>query len=139
MLLSAEGVAAFDLFLAARRSRSEADDDTAMEAMWAAARAGRLDPRYLVMAAATLGRIDEAFAALAAPGMEVASDVDDGCLFEPSTEPLRRDPRFWKIAARVGLIDYWRARNRWPDFCSDMSNTLNCKAQASQAAAAAEL
>ena len=139
MLLSAEGVAAFDLFLAARRSRSEADDDTAMEAMWAAARAGRLDPRYLVMAAATLGRVDEAFAALAAPGMEVASDVDDGCLFEPSTEPLRQDPRFWKIAARVGLIDYWRARNRWPDFCSDMSNTLNCKAQASQAAAAAEL
>ena len=34
----------------------------------------------------------------------------------PGAAPLRRDPRFVVLAARVGLLDYWRS-GRPPDFC----------------------
>jgi hypothetical protein len=28
---------------------------------------------------------------------------------------LRRDPRFTKLCARLGLVDYWRTSGHWPD------------------------
>jgi hypothetical protein len=44
--------------------------------------------------------------------------------------PLRRDPRFLQLAARIGLVDYWRNSGKWPDFCSDPKLPYNCQAQA---------
>jgi hypothetical protein len=46
-------------------------------------------------------------------------------LSAPATAPLRRDPRFLAIAARVGLLDYWRTV-RLPDFCT-MRHEPVCK------------
>ena len=40
-----------------------------------------------------------------------------GALSAPALAPLRRDPRFIKIAKRVGLMRYWR-HNHLPDFCA---------------------
>ena len=34
----------------------------------------------------------------------------------PAAAPLRRDPRYFQLAQRVGLLDYWRT-GRAPDFC----------------------
>lgn len=34
----------------------------------------------------------------------------------PAAAPMRRDPRFLHLAARVGLLAYWRSK-RPPDFC----------------------
>jgi hypothetical protein len=34
----------------------------------------------------------------------------------PSAAPIRRDPRFLALAARTGLLAYWRS-GRLPDFC----------------------
>lgn len=99
-------VAAFEQLLKARRTGAEADRERAIAAFRAVARAGRSDPCHLVKAAATLGHVDEAFAALNAPGMEAASSPDSGCLLDPSTEALRRDARFWPIAAKAGLVRY---------------------------------
>jgi hypothetical protein len=31
---------------------------------------------------------------------------------------MRRDPRFFGLAKRIGLLDYWRSTGRWPDFCA---------------------
>jgi len=39
-------------------------------------------------------------------------------IFQPSRELLRRDPRFLRLCAKLGLCDYWIATNRWPD-CAD--------------------
>jgi DNA-binding winged helix-turn-helix (wHTH) protein len=36
----------------------------------------------------------------------------------PSAAPLRRDPRFIKLADGLGLLDYWRS-GRLPDFCTE--------------------
>jgi TolB-like protein len=34
----------------------------------------------------------------------------------PAAAPLRRDPRYFQLVQRVGLLDYWRT-GRAPDFC----------------------
>ncbi len=135
--LDAAGVAAFDRLLKARRSGGAADGEAAMAAFRAAARNADVAPCHVVKAAATLGRVDEAFAALGAPGMETALNPDEGCLMDPVTEPLRRDRRFWPIAAKAGLVSYWRLRDRWPDFCSRPGRPVDCRAEAARVAGAA--
>ena len=60
---------------------------------------------------------------------------DFGLLFSPVTRSVRRDPRFMALAARLGLVDYWRATGHWPDFCSEPSLPYDCKVEAAKLAA----
>jgi hypothetical protein len=53
-----------------------------------------------------------------------------GILFDPGTASMRRDRRFMTLAARVGLVDYWRSSGHWPDFCSEPGLPYDCKAEA---------
>jgi hypothetical protein len=46
--------------------------------------------------------------------------------------PFRNDPRFWSVALRTGLVDYWRTTQAWPDFCRGRLEA--CKTQAAEAA-----
>ncbi len=39
-------------------------------------------------------------------------------LFDVGLPEIRQDPRFVEICARVGLVDYWRRTDAWPD-CVD--------------------
>jgi hypothetical protein len=39
-------------------------------------------------------------------------------LFQFYGDALRRDSRFPRLCHRLGLVDYWRTSNRWPD-CAD--------------------
>jgi hypothetical protein len=48
---------------------------------------------------------------------------------------MRRDPRYMTLAAKIGLVDYWRSTNRWPDFCAEPKLPYDCRAQASLAVA----
>lgn len=48
-------------------------------------------------------------------------------LFWPDAAELRRDPRFIAKMAKVGLVEKWRARGRWPDFCSDRKLPYDCR------------
>jgi hypothetical protein len=96
-----------------------------------------------------LGAMDDAFrfAALAYPDHRnlypVDSDkwitepwqwLDPTWLFIPPMKPFRDDPRFWDVAARSGLVDYWQATGSWPDFCAPQLD--RCKALAAAAARA---
>jgi adenylate cyclase len=38
-------------------------------------------------------------------------------LFRAQWAPLRRKPQFWALMQREGLLAFWRASGRWPDFC----------------------
>jgi DNA-binding winged helix-turn-helix (wHTH) protein/TolB-like protein len=127
------GSAALALMLQARTNHAPRHIDAAMQALWTTVRQRQLDPRYLVMSAAALGRIDDAFKAI--DEFQPSLDPDQGYLFEPVTAPLRRDPRFWRIAAHLGLVRYWRQRGVWPDFCSDRTLAIDCEkaARAAQA------
>jgi tetratricopeptide (TPR) repeat protein len=48
-------------------------------------------------------------------------------LFYAGSEPLRRDPRIWRIFDAVGLTRYWRESNQWPDFCNDPQLPYDCR------------
>jgi DNA-binding winged helix-turn-helix (wHTH) protein len=60
--------------------------------------------------------------------------LDPSWLFSPIMAPLRADPRFWDIAVRTGLVDYWQTTGSWPDFCAPQLD--RCKRLASDAALA---
>ena len=79
-----------------------------------------------------LGRMDEAFGAADLSWIEDAGGIET--LTRPETDRLRRDPRFWPVAARSGLVRYWLTTNKWPDFCSDPSYPLDCRVQARRVA-----
>lgn len=97
-----------------------------------------------------LGALDDAFrfAALAYPDHRnlypVDADAwitepwqwpDPSWLFTPPMEPFRNDPRFWAVAVRSGLVDYWQSTGSWPDFC--LQQLDRCKSLAAAASHAA--
>jgi hypothetical protein len=81
---------------------------------------------------AQLGDLDDAFAYAdevypARLGRSAADDetlwladpfvLDTAYLTGRGAAPMRRDPRYLRLARRLGLIDYWRT-GRLPDFCT---------------------
>ena len=56
-------------------------------------------------------------------------------LFYPEMAAVRQDPRFWRMVDDIGLVDFWRSYERWPDFCSDRRVPVNCPAMADEAIA----
>jgi hypothetical protein len=56
-------------------------------------------------------------------------------LFRPQFGQLHNDPRFMLVAKRLGLLDYWRASGKWPDFCSRADLSYDCKKEAAKLAA----
>jgi len=124
----------FELLLKARRTHAAVDERRALDEAWNLVKAGRLDPRYFVISAAVLGQLDDAFAALDTPSLTF--DGDNGYLFEPAAAALRRDPRFWPVAEKAGLVAYWRARTEWPDFCAEPGIPFDCRTEAARVLAA---
>lgn len=55
-------------------------------------------------------------------------------LFTPKMAAFRNDPRFWPVALRTGLVNYWLTTQQWPDFCRGQLDT--CKARAAAVARA---
>lgn len=51
-------------------------------------------------------------------------------LFRPALRNLHHDPRFMRVAAKFGLVGYWRKSGKWPDFCFDPNLRYDCKAEA---------
>lgn len=84
---------------------------------------GHVDAQVAVIAA-ELGFVDETFALL-----ERSRFGPSGCrqdlmgthayrtllLFPKAYPALRADPRFVKVCARLGLLEYWQATQHWPD------------------------
>ena len=53
-------------------------------------------------------------------------------LFRPKFSNFHKDPRFMQVAKRLGLLDYWRASGKWPDFCSRGDLPYDCRAEAAK-------
>lgn len=129
LYMESQQVAALEAFLHARQTKAPADQVRALHLL----RSENL--RYFVMGGVIFGRLDDAFAGLADPRFD--SEAIGQLLFEPIMAPLRRDPRFWPVAARAGLVDYWRKRGVWPDFCRDPNQPIDCEREAARASVAA--
>ena len=81
-----------------------------------------------------LGRVDAAYAVSERYQPEIYAFDGSGIFFFPSTAAMRRDPRFMKLAAKIGLVDYWRLTGKWPDFCAEPGLPYDCKAEAAKLA-----
>ena len=84
----------------------------------------------VLIALGNFGRVDQVYQLLDDPSFLpfVARDV----LFRPEFAPVRADPRFMQIAARLGLVRYWRQTGYWPDFCTSERLRYDCKTEASK-------
>lgn len=121
-------IAALELLQKARKSGSASDGDAAMAAMQRS-QAHRRQSDLRVFFPMALGRFDDAYA-----GPDIGDFLDHEWMMSIVGAPLRRDPRFWPIAARSGLVRYWLTTDKWPDFCADPSYPLDCKAEARKVA-----
>ena len=45
---------------------------------------------------------------------------------------MRRDSRFMPLAAKLGLVDFWKRTNHWPDFCEAKDRPYDCRAVAAK-------
>jgi len=81
-----------------------------------------------IMDLGALGMVDDAFAL--AEHYDPNAWGDPSLLFLKSGAPLRRDPRFMRLAARIRLVDYWQTTGHWPDYCGEPGLPYDCKAEA---------
>lgn len=89
-----------------------------------------LDPSlmsFAVVWSSALGDAETAYKLLCDfhPGYPTTGTTD--FLFQPQTDAMRRDPRFFVLMKRYGLAQFWRSTGRWPDFCAG-PRLAGCKA-----------
>jgi len=92
----------------------------------------------LLQDAAEMGAMDEAYSiALQGRFGPTGSDRDrlgydayrPVMLFNAMYPALRRDPRFVKLCARLGLVEYWLATGRWPDCVDEVAPYYEFKSE----------
>jgi hypothetical protein len=83
------------------------------------------DANWRVRMLARQGDIDGAYAGLKDP-------IPGGplVLYYPEMRGVRTDPRFWPLARRIGLADYWVRSGHWPDFCAEPGLPYDCRQMA---------
>jgi TolB-like protein len=90
------------------------------------ARTGSVDVTRLVYAA-HLGLVDDVYRLAESAHLGPRGTVDDvigpdgyrtGMLFWKGMSEIRNDPRFVQLCARLGLVEFWLATQKWPD-CVD--------------------
>jgi DNA-binding winged helix-turn-helix (wHTH) protein/TolB-like protein len=119
--------------LKAVASKDAAATVDAVKMVMAAADAGSLDHGEALTLLTMLGDLDDAFAQ--AQLYRPMNPYMPPYLFLPPTAPLRSDPRFMQVAAKLGFVAYWRATGRWPDFCSEPGLPYDCRREAVKIAA----
>lgn len=114
----------------ARMSPNPAKIDAAITALEARAGNDQGVRNDVLLALGNFGRLEEAYRLLEDPRFQPA--IDRSILFRPDFAGVRKDLRFMQIAARLGLVGYWRRTGYWPDFCSDEQLPYDCKAEAAK-------
>ncbi|MFL6733290.1 MAG: winged helix-turn-helix domain-containing protein [Sphingomicrobium sp.] len=114
-------------FIKAKAARSERlTDETAIQIREAADQE-KISRENEILMLAALGETRQA--------MEAANSALDHqrfeswVLFAPVTRSLRQDAGFVGLAARMGLIEYWRETGKRPDFCTDPATRSECSPQ----------
>jgi len=124
----ADGIAVLRRYLATAAATPAEREALAAE-LYRLGRSGDLEIDWAIMALTTLGDRDKAFDLLNAPELEGALTRGGGFLFLPVTRPLRADPRFFPLAARLGIAQYWVSTGKWPDMCGAEYEAASCKLQ----------
>jgi tetratricopeptide (TPR) repeat protein len=128
--LSDAGMAPYRKMIAARLDPTRAKVDEAIAALAAGWANNPRNRNPVLIALGNFGRVEEAYQLLEDSTFQpfVQSDV----LFRPEFAAVRADPRFIQVAARLGLVRYWRKTGFWPDFCTSEQLKYDCKAEAAK-------
>lgn len=86
----------------------------------------------IVQTLAQFGRIDEVLDILLQYKGGDLSGLAAEVLFRPAFRDVWRDPRSIAAAAHLGLLHYWKATGKWPDFCADPALPYSCKKEAAK-------
>ncbi len=101
-----------------------------IDALCFAAQRGHLDAAFEVAADVELGPLPEAL------GMG-GTAYNLSLLFTVMMQPIRLDPRFAGLCAKLGLVDYWLATDAWPDCVAETAGRYDFRAECRRAAEAA--
>jgi hypothetical protein len=115
-------------YLAARLDPTPAKIDDAIEALKGHSPHDPATLNRVLLALGNFGRVEDVYKLLDQPGFQAF--VNQEALFRPDFASVRADPRFMRVAARLGLIRYWRDTGYWPDFCSKDQLRYDCKSEA---------
>ncbi|MGD9965666.1 MAG: hypothetical protein AB7T59_04045 [Hyphomonadaceae bacterium] len=114
-------------FVSAKRNPTAENIGAIRDALAAqVAKTGSVDVTRLVYAA-HLGLVDDAYRFAESAQLGPTGAADDvigadayrtGMLFWKGMPEIRNDPRFVPLCARLGLVEFWLATQKWPD-CAD--------------------
>ena len=124
-----------ELFLRARIDRSPANVARAVEAARKGMGETAVKAADYVQTLAEFGRTDELYDFLAKWARPDQRGGFMGVLFRPAFHNFWREPRSMQVAARYGLVDYWKKTGHWPDFCSWPDLPYDCKKEAAKLSA----
>lgn len=126
------GDVAWQAFLEARISPNAANIEKVLDGFRARYRRNHGDVPAYLQALGTFGRVDEAYEVLE-PAITLDSMLaNTEILFRHHMRPIRADPRFIALAAKLGLVAYWEKTNVWPDFCGEPQLHYDCKQEAAK-------
>jgi TolB-like protein len=117
-------------FSLVRRSHDPAKTTAYARDVLANLAAGRSDLNRASRDLVGVGATEAAFAV--ALRSTPADALDTEVLFRPTAEGMRRDPRFMPLAAKLGLVEFWKRTNHWPDFCEAKDRPYDCRAVAAK-------
>jgi TolB-like protein/tetratricopeptide (TPR) repeat protein len=126
-------------FLQAQAAEDRARVRAAVLHLARLARQGAYDLPSTISSASMSGELDlafelgEVYLAGSLDGVSPATPARGATshfMFLSPTENLRRDPRFIRLAAQAGLLEYWLQSGAWPDFCRRRDLGYNCENEA---------
>jgi tetratricopeptide (TPR) repeat protein len=133
--LSGKPDTAWVKFLEARVDPSPTKMEAAVDEFRARNRRSCCDWGYM-QALGTFNRVDEAFRVLESDEAIDAYSGTPDAFFRIHMRPIYSDPRFMRVAQRLGLLAFWQSSGRWPDLCRDPKLPYDCKQAANQLAPA---
>ncbi|MEP7130100.1 MAG: TIR domain-containing protein [Sphingomicrobium sp.] len=116
--------------ITARLDPTRANVDDALTALNGGSSSNPKARNDVLLTLGNFNRADEVYQLLESPAFQDFTRRE--ILFRPDFAPVRADPRFMRIAARLGLVRYWRQTGFWPDFCTSERLRYDCKAEAAK-------
>ena len=118
-------------FLEARIDPTPANIESALDAFRERSRKVVGDWGYL-QALGTFNRVDEAYRLMETDEAIEGFSATPDAFFRIHMRSIYSDPRFMRVAQRLGLLEYWQSSGRWPDFCREPKLPYDCKEVAAQ-------
>ena len=113
---------AVDDFMRRGRTFLEQSGTVSLNFIWVATILDRVDETYELIGRASFARL------LDPAGSLLPDDYGLHALFDVSDAALRCDPRFVDLCGTLGLVEYWRRTDRWPDCLDEIRPFYDFKA-----------